>query len=227
MEKYNNIDIYNISDRLKELRYNSGLKQKEIAESINVSKSYMCLLENLRTRRKGKQLTFSTVKAIAYLCDIFGCSIDYLLKIDHSQIKDEYLIKYDYIISLKDKDFENKLIKPFSVEINCPYEISLRKISENISIIRKRLNKTQKDIKQKLIEKSDKYKSYDNSYISALEHLNQLSRTSNAASLCTLLKLCNVYDISIEYLLNGGDYMGGSNNMDYKLMTTIIGLMED
>ncbi len=56
---------------LKAARVNAGLKQREAAEKLNVSRETICKWEN------GK--TMPNVKQAAAICELYRCAIDDLL----------------------------------------------------------------------------------------------------------------------------------------------------
>ena len=57
--------------RLKELREKNNLKQKDIAEILNVSNKSICAYENGNAEPK--------IETLIKMCEYFNCSLDYLL----------------------------------------------------------------------------------------------------------------------------------------------------
>lgn len=68
MEKFDQIKI---GKRLKDLRKESGLTQKELADKINLSQNMVSSLE--------KGVSAMSVKTLMQLCSVFKCSADYIL----------------------------------------------------------------------------------------------------------------------------------------------------
>ena len=60
-------------NRIKELRTENGLLQKDIEKKMNLGRGSISRLE--------KELIALTPETITPLCDIFGCTADYLLGI--------------------------------------------------------------------------------------------------------------------------------------------------
>ena len=58
-------------NRIKDLRVKNGMKQSELAESLNVN---AVTVSRYETGERGLD-----VETICRLCDIFGCTADYLL----------------------------------------------------------------------------------------------------------------------------------------------------
>lgn len=68
MEK---IDQIKIGERIKGLRKESGLTQKELADKINLSQNMVSSLE--------KGVSTMSIKTLIQLCSVFKCSADYIL----------------------------------------------------------------------------------------------------------------------------------------------------
>jgi transcriptional regulator with XRE-family HTH domain len=62
--------VVNLSEKLREMRKRKGLTQKELAEKIGVSESYICQVEN------GKMIS---IKKLDKLAKILGCEAKELL----------------------------------------------------------------------------------------------------------------------------------------------------
>jgi len=62
--------VVNLSEKLREMRKRKGLTQKELAEKIGVSESYICQIEN------GKMIS---IKKLDKLAKILGCEANELL----------------------------------------------------------------------------------------------------------------------------------------------------
>ncbi len=62
--------VVNLSEKLREMRKRKGLTQKELAEKIDVSESYICQVEN------GKMIS---IKKLDKLAKVLGCEARDLL----------------------------------------------------------------------------------------------------------------------------------------------------
>lgn len=71
---------FNFGDRLKQLRSQAGLTQKELAERIGITKSVVSFYE-LRERTPSPEVLIK-------LAAVFHCSTDYLLGIEKSRTID-------------------------------------------------------------------------------------------------------------------------------------------
>ena len=83
-----------INDRLKELRKNSGLTQKQLAERIGVAKSVVSYYES------GDRLpSYDVLKKLART---FHVTTDYLLGIEYSRTLDVSDLSDDQIMAITD-----------------------------------------------------------------------------------------------------------------------------
>ena len=90
--------MYNIKDRIKELRKEKGLTQEELAKMLGLSAK-----SNIANYENGANAPSDEVKL--KMCEIFGCTMDYLMgksefKTDKENF-DNYMINQNKLTILK------------------------------------------------------------------------------------------------------------------------------
>lgn len=218
MERYKNFDIDKLSFKLKDLRGKNSLFQKDIAKEIGITAAYLCNLENIKKTRtiRGIPNSLKDVMKFLAICEALDCSADYILRLNHINIPKGYYEK------LQSNSVGN-LSNPFHQNMQ-DYLIGddlINRIFKNINAIKNLKNMTIFDISREIGRQNILHSSgYNIKNIYNILDKNGFKTRFNTLQI--LLKLCNIYGCSVEYLFNNVGLDGGNINKDYKLMSYIL-----
>ena len=100
-------------NRIRELRIASGMKQEDLGRRLNVGKGAVSRYEQGK-----RQLDPATICA---LCDLFGCSADYLLGRSESPLPamsdaDAQLLAAYHAASLRDRALVDQILSVYSAK---------------------------------------------------------------------------------------------------------------
>lgn len=211
--RYENIEIKNIQYNLKNYRLSKGMHQNHCAEKIGVSNTYLSNIEVGHI-----SLKYSSIFFIIYICNTFDISIDFIARLNHVNITDTQRDLYFHIRCILSDDKIMRLISLYTNQYDeNNYITDGSIISSNISIIRKNTNISILNTIRLLNEIN--HVNYNVSYLCNIENTYNIKGKTFTA-LSTIFKLCNFYNISIEYVLYGENY-DKKRNLDAKLMMLI------
>ena len=95
-------------NRIKELRRKAGLSQKELGEAIGVNHSAIA-----RYELGNRTVSVATARR---LCDVFGCSMEYLFgQPEAAALEDAAVLEAYHALSAKDRKIVDTILREYWV----------------------------------------------------------------------------------------------------------------